>query len=84
MSKTYRFAIKNNGYLYDTWVTKRKYGKSQTQRKSTGLGRLAADITARTIVGAIKASDRQYTDCAKTLRKHFESAKKLKDNSQEN
>ena len=81
MSKTYRFAIKNNGYLYDTWVTKRKYGKSQTQRKSTGLGRLAADITARTIVGAIKASDRPVyrlcKDPAEALRKRQEAERQL-------
>ena len=58
MSKTYRFAIKEKGHLYNKWVTKRKYGKSRTQRKSTGLGRLAADIAARAIVGAIKAGDK--------------------------
>ena len=58
MSKTYRFAIKNNGHLYNTWVTKTKHGKSRTQTKSTGLGNLAADIAARAIVGAIKAGDK--------------------------
>lgn len=58
MSKTYRFAIKNNGHLYNTWVTKTKHGKSRTQTKSTGLGNLAADIAARAIVGAIKTGDK--------------------------
>ena len=81
MSKTYRFAIKEKGHLYNKWVTKRKYGKSRTQRKSTGLGRLAADIAARAIVGAIKAGDkpvyRLCKDPAEALRKHQEAERQL-------
>ena len=67
MSKTYRFAIKNNGHLYNTWVTKTKHGKNRPQSKSTGLGNLAADVAARAIVGAIKAggkpTNRTYKLC---------------------
>ena len=81
MSKTYRFAIKEKGHLYNKWVTKRKYGKSRTQRKPTGLGRLAADITARAIVGAIKAGDkpvyRLCKDPAEALRKRKEAERQL-------
>ena len=81
MSKTYRFAIKEKGHLYNKWVTKRKYGKSRTQRKSTGLGRLAADIAARAIVGAIKAGDkpvyRLCKDPAEVLRKRQEAERQL-------
>lgn len=81
MSKTYRFAIKEKGHLYNKWVTKRKYGKSRTQRKSTGLGRLAADIAARAIVGAIKAGDkpvyRLCKDPAEALRKRQEAERQL-------
>ena len=77
MSKTYRFAIKNNGHLYNTWVTKRKYGKSRIQHKSTGLRRLAADIAARAMTGAIKAGDKQVyrlcKDPAEALRKRQEA-----------
>jgi len=81
MSKTYRFAIKEKGHLYNKWVTKRKYGKSRTQRNSTGLGRLAADIAARAIVGAIKAGDkpvyRLCKDPAEALRKRQEAERQL-------
>ena len=81
MSKTYRFAIKEKGHLYNKWVTKRKYGKSRTQRNSTGLGRLAADIVARAIVGAIKAGDkpvyRLCKDPAEALRKRQEAERQL-------
>lgn len=81
MSKTYRFAIKEKGHLYNKWVSKRKYGKSRSQRNSTGLGRLAADIAARAIVGAIKADDkpvyRLCKDPAEALRKRQEAERQL-------
>jgi len=84
MSKTYRFAIKNNGHLYNTWVTKTKHGKPRPQSKSTGLGNLAADIAARAIVGALKAGDkptnRRYKLCkdpTEALRKRQEAEARL-------
>ena len=84
MSKTYRFAIKNNGHLYNTWVTKTKHGKSRPQSKSTGLGNLAADVATRAIVGAMKAGDkpinRTYKLCkdpTEALRKRREAEARL-------
>ena len=84
MSKTYRFAIKNNGHLYNTWVTKTKHGKSRPKSKSTGLGNLAADVAARAIVDAMKAGDkptnRTYKLCkdpTEALRKRREAEERL-------
>lgn len=81
MSKTYRYAFKDKKHAYNIWVTKRKYGKSRTQHKPTGLGRLAADITARAIVAAMKAGDkpvyRLCKDPAEAIRKRQEAERRL-------
>ena len=81
MSEIYRFTIKNNGHLYDTWVTKSKNGKIRTQRKSTILEKLVVDLAARAIVAAIKTGNKPvYRLCknpAEALRKRQEAERRL-------